>query len=108
MVSNASDDLPDPDTPVITVNWLWGSDSEISLRLWTRARRCRRYSCKLNFSIAAGGQGGRRLGVDLGSGKFWYEQGQFPVRIFEGVVYWLVLRRKSRWTGLTAIYIRQM
>src|ERR1017187_871657 len=57
------------------------------------------------FSIAAGGQGGRRLGVDLGSGKFLYEQSQFRVRILESVVYWLVLRWKSRGTGVTAIYI---
>ena len=27
MVSNASDDFPDPETPVITVNWLWGIES---------------------------------------------------------------------------------
>src|ERR1017187_825085 len=37
MVSNASDDLPDPDTPVITVNFSWGIESEMFLRLWTRA-----------------------------------------------------------------------
>src|SRR3974377_1416825 len=37
MVSNASDDLPDPDTPVITVNFSWGRESEMFLRLWTRA-----------------------------------------------------------------------
>src|ERR1035437_2471867 len=37
MVSNASDDLPDPDTPVITVNFSWGMESEMFLRLWTRA-----------------------------------------------------------------------
>src|ERR1017187_3331628 len=37
MVSNASDDLPDPDTPVITVSFSWGIESEMFLRLWTRA-----------------------------------------------------------------------
>src|ERR1700685_2679159 len=58
MVSNASDDLPEPDTPVMTVNWLCGSDSEMSLRLWTRAPRIRMKSCTwlqpggASFSIA--------------------------------------------------------
>ncbi len=41
MVSKASDDFPDPDTPVTTVNWLWGMESEMFLRLWTRAPRIR-------------------------------------------------------------------
>src|SRR5579862_6972521 len=51
MVSKARDDLPEPETPVITVNWLCGSESEIFLRLWTRAPRIRMYSCKVIFSI---------------------------------------------------------
>jgi hypothetical protein len=41
MVSNASDDFPDPETPVTTVIWLWGMESEMFLRLWTRAPRIR-------------------------------------------------------------------
>ena len=41
MVSNASDDFPDPETPVITVSWLWGIESEMFFRLWTRAPRIR-------------------------------------------------------------------
>src|ERR1700693_477441 len=45
MVSKASDDFPDPETPVMTVIWLWGIESEISFRLWTRARRIRMKSC---------------------------------------------------------------
>ena len=32
-VSNASDDLPDPDTPVTTTSWSLGSSTEIFLRL---------------------------------------------------------------------------
>src|ERR1019366_3789783 len=108
MVSNASDDLPDPDTPVITVNWLWGKRQRNILEVMDPRAADPDVFLQAYFSIAAGGQGGRRLGVDLGSGKFWYEQSQFRVRIFESVVYWLVLRWKSRWTGLTAIYIRQM
>src|ERR1017187_1891784 len=67
MVSNASDDLPDPDTPVITVNFSWGIESEMFLRLWTRApwiriksstgdsiirlrRRAPAPTCRLSFS----------------------------------------------------------
>jgi hypothetical protein len=41
MVSNASDDLPEPDTPVTTVNWLWGIETETFFRLWVRAPRIR-------------------------------------------------------------------
>jgi hypothetical protein len=44
-VSKASEDFPDPDTPVITVNWLWGIESETFLRLWTRAPRILMASC---------------------------------------------------------------
>src|SRR5207249_2797958 len=36
-VSNASEDLPEPDTPVITVTALWGIRSEMFLRLFCRA-----------------------------------------------------------------------
>src|ERR1700721_506746 len=39
MVSNASDDLPEPDTPVTTVNVLCGTSKSTFLRLWTRAPR---------------------------------------------------------------------
>ncbi len=39
MVSNASDDLPEPETPVTTVNFSCGISSEMPLRLWTRALR---------------------------------------------------------------------
>ena len=39
MVSKASDDLPEPETPVTTVSWLCGIESEMFLRLWTRAPR---------------------------------------------------------------------
>src|SRR5215469_2546160 len=39
MVSNARLDLPDPLTPVMTVNWLRGISAFMFLRLWTRAPR---------------------------------------------------------------------
>src|SRR5690349_3630117 len=39
MMSNASDDLPDPDTPVSTVSWRRGISSEMFLRLCSRAPR---------------------------------------------------------------------
>src|SRR5271169_702860 len=37
MVSNASEDLPDPETPVTTVSALCGISRSIFFRLWTRA-----------------------------------------------------------------------
>src|SRR5580700_8181662 len=39
MVSKASDDFPEPETPVTTVNWLCGISKSMFLRLWTRAPR---------------------------------------------------------------------
>src|SRR3989442_10339059 len=39
MVSKASDDLPEPLTPVTTVIWLIGIENEMFLRLLTRAPR---------------------------------------------------------------------
>src|SRR5262245_5306703 len=42
MVSKASDDLPDPETPVITVRRSWGISSEMFLRLFCRAPSMRR------------------------------------------------------------------
>src|SRR5215207_6225899 len=39
MVSKASDDLPDPDSPVITTSLCRGMSTSMFLRLWTRAPR---------------------------------------------------------------------
>src|SRR5690348_15896624 len=39
MVSNASDDLPDPDSPVTTLRALCGISTSMFLRLWVRAPR---------------------------------------------------------------------
>ncbi len=36
-VSKASDDLPEPETPVTTVSRSWGISSEMFLRLFWRA-----------------------------------------------------------------------
>src|ERR1019366_1820532 len=58
MVSNASDDLPDPDTPVTTDIRLCGMSSEMFLRLWTRAPRIRMESCTgvfRQFQYSVGG-----------------------------------------------------
>src|SRR5437870_4746778 len=41
-VSNASDDLPDPETPVTTVSRSWGISTEMFLRLFCRAPSMRR------------------------------------------------------------------
>src|SRR5208337_130641 len=48
-VSNTSDDLPEPDTPVTTVSWLCGIASDTSFRLWTRAPRITMESSKGNL-----------------------------------------------------------
>src|SRR5215469_3342017 len=45
MVSKASDDLPEPLTPVTTVRALCGMSTVTFLRLWTRAPRTRKTSC---------------------------------------------------------------
>lgn len=105
MVSKARDDLPEPDTPVITVNWLCGSDSEISLRLWTRAPRIRMYSCKLNFSIAVRA---KRRGVRRGgSGRcaFLDEQSQFLIKPMESIAYWRYWWRGLRGPELLAVFV---
>src|SRR5689334_15066423 len=39
MVSKASEDLPEPETPVTTVKVLCGTSKSMFLRLWTRAPR---------------------------------------------------------------------
>src|SRR6185503_10580056 len=39
MVSNASEDLPEPERPVITTSWSRGRSTSIFLRLCTRAPR---------------------------------------------------------------------
>src|SRR5579863_417234 len=48
MVSKASDDLPDPETPVTTVSWLCGISQSTFFRLWTRAPR----TVMLSFDMA--------------------------------------------------------
>src|SRR5579863_3736777 len=47
MVSNTSDDLPEPETPVTTVRVLCGISKSMFLRLWTRAPR----TMMLSFDI---------------------------------------------------------
>jgi hypothetical protein len=39
MVSKASELLPDPETPLITVSFPWGISQETFFRLWVRAPR---------------------------------------------------------------------
>ena len=48
MVSNASDDLPEPETPVTTVRVLCGISKSMFFRLWTRAPR----TMMLSFAMA--------------------------------------------------------
>ena len=39
MVSKASEDLPEPETPLMTVSLPWGISQERFFRLWVRAPR---------------------------------------------------------------------
>src|SRR5690348_4635202 len=48
MVSNASDDLPEPESPVRTMSWLRGRSTSTFLRLWTRAPRTVIQSCDMS------------------------------------------------------------
>src|SRR5262245_11296165 len=50
MVSKASDDLPEPDSPVMTTNWSRGRSTSIFLRLWTRAPRTAIQSWAIPYS----------------------------------------------------------
>src|SRR6266850_279567 len=47
MVSNAREDLPEPDRPVITTSLSRGMSTSIFLRLWTRAPRTAIQSCAI-------------------------------------------------------------
>src|SRR5690349_2126353 len=58
MVSNASDDFPEPESPVITVRRLRGIETETFLRLCSRAPRTTRYS----WAIAPKGTRSRARG----------------------------------------------
>src|SRR5712692_109710 len=53
MVSKASEDFPEPLTPVTTVMALCGISTLIFLRLWTRAPRTRMDSCSGKTSVVA-------------------------------------------------------
>src|SRR5713101_6813794 len=53
MVSNASEDFPEPLTPVTTVMALCGISTLIFFRLWTRAPRTRMDSCSVRTSVGA-------------------------------------------------------
>src|SRR5918998_4274189 len=54
MVSNASDDLPDPDRPVITTSASRGSSRLMSLRLCSRAPETTIRSCLATAVIVGG------------------------------------------------------
>src|SRR5574340_797540 len=57
MVSNTSDDLPEPETPVTTVRVLCGMSKSMFLRLWTRAPRTTMLSVAMGPSATACGRG---------------------------------------------------
>src|SRR5712691_11905374 len=54
MVSKASEDLPEPLTPVTTVMALCGISTLMFLRLWTRAPRTRMDSCSGRATVLSG------------------------------------------------------
>src|SRR3954452_16142381 len=65
MVSNASDDFPDPLTPVTMISLPVGSVTSMFLRLWVRAPRTTRSAA----SAAPLGEGSdMRTVIDLGDG----------------------------------------
>src|SRR6476619_144333 len=55
MVSKASEDLPDPDRPVMTTSWSRGRSTSIFFRLWTRAPR----TAIQSWAISTVGNSGR-------------------------------------------------
>src|SRR5882672_7892821 len=63
MVSKASEDLPEPETPVTTVRLLCGISKSIFLRLWTRAPRTIMLSVDIDTGTAAARTSPRRQHV---------------------------------------------
>jgi hypothetical protein len=61
MVSKASDDLPDPDTPVTTVKLLCGISKSTFFKLWTRAPR----TVMLSVDIVGQAQNSKEKGQAL-------------------------------------------
>src|SRR3546814_16112070 len=64
MVSKASDDLPEPDRPVITISRSRGRSRSMFFRLWVRAPRMRMGSIALGGGDLGSGGGGRRRDRD--------------------------------------------
>src|SRR3546814_13971619 len=60
MVSKASDDLPEPDRPVITISRSRGRSRSMFFRLWVRAPRMRMVSIAIGGGDLGSGGGGRR------------------------------------------------
>src|SRR3546814_18621039 len=60
MVSKASDDLPEPDRPVITISRSRGRSRSMFFRLWVRAPRMRMVSIAIGGGDLGNGGGGRR------------------------------------------------
>src|SRR6185503_2177192 len=56
MVSNASEDLPEPDRPVITINWSRGRSRSMFLRLCVRAPRMRMVSIERREEVMRRGK----------------------------------------------------
>src|SRR3546814_12542007 len=88
MVSKASDDLPEPDSPVITTSLLRGRVTSIFFRLCSRAARiaitgpCGPFGIKKARPFGAGVGGFRRVGITGGAGppqsSIWGNGGGTP------------------------------
>src|SRR5579864_3779109 len=63
MVSKASDDFPEPETPVTTVKVLWGTSKSTFFRLWTRAPRTTMLSVDISKESKQSPESGRMRSV---------------------------------------------
>ena len=59
MVSKASEDLPEPETPETTVSFPWGMAQSMFFRLWVRAPRMMISSLKAWFPMVVRGVQGK-------------------------------------------------
>src|SRR5690606_12214750 len=63
MVSNASEDLPEPDSPVKTIRRSRGSSRSIFRRLWVRAPRMTMAEVGIGTGYLGGGSPGQKEGI---------------------------------------------
>src|SRR6267143_1814330 len=83
MVSKASEDLPDPETPVTTVRVLWGTSKSTSFRLWTRAPRTTMLSVDIGLPERGSRVEPRRdaPGASAAAAESFYYKGKLFTRV---------------------------